>query len=146
LETFHGTFQEANPGLRFLHRGFALVEAVLCLVLHRIWDTPSASGGHHANLDADWVAQQARQVTLELAESKATLRFLIRDRDSKFTKAIDTVFQSEGRHITHIPIQTPNANAFAERWVSTVREECLDQLLILYETHLRRVLRTYGDY
>ncbi len=67
----------------------------------------------------------------ELAESKATIRFLIHDRDSKFTKAFDTVFQSQGMHILHTPFQTPNANALAERWVRTVREECLDQLLIL---------------
>ncbi len=67
----------------------------------------------------------------ELAESKATIRFLIHDRDSKFTKAFDTVFQSQGMHILHTPFQTPNANALAERWVRTVREECLDQPLIL---------------
>jgi transposase InsO family protein len=102
--------------------------------------------GITANPDAGWVTQQARQVMWELADSKATNRFLIHDRDSKFTKAFDTVFQSEGRHIIHTPFQTPNANAFAERWVRTVREECLDQLLILNEPHLRRVLKAYGDY
>ena len=102
--------------------------------------------GITANPDASWVTQQARQVMWEHAESKATNRFLIHDRDSKFTKSFDTVFQSEGMHIIHTPFKTPNANAFAERWVRTVREECLDQLLILNEPHLRRVLKTYGDY
>jgi putative transposase len=102
--------------------------------------------GITANPDASWVTQQARQVIWELEESKTTNRFLIHDRDSKFTKAFDTVFQSEGTHIIHTPFRTPNANAFAERWVRSVREECLDQLLILNEPHLRRVLKTYGDY
>jgi putative transposase len=92
------------------------------------------------------VTQQARQVKWDLADSKATFRFVIHDRDCKFTKAFDTVFQSEGTHIIQTPFQTPNANAFAERWVRTVREECLDQLLILNEPHLRRVLKTYSDY
>jgi putative transposase len=102
--------------------------------------------GITANPDAGWVTQQARQVVWELAESKAAIRFLIRDRDSKFTKTFDTVFQSEGTHIIQTPFQAPNANAFAERWVRTVREECLDQILILNEPHLRRVLKTYDDY
>ncbi len=102
--------------------------------------------GITANPDAGWVNQQARQVVWELAESKATNRFLVHDRDSKFTQAFDTVFKSEGMQIIHTPFKTPNANAFAERWVRTVREECLDQLLVLNEPHLRRVLKTYGDY
>lgn len=95
---------------------------------------------------ADWVTQQAREVVWELSENKQTLRYLIRDRDSKFTQEFDTVFQSEGAHIIETPFRAPNANAYAERWVRTVREECLDQLLILNEPHLRRVLKTYDDY
>lgn len=102
--------------------------------------------GITANPDASWVTQQARQVMWELENRKTTPRFLIHDRDSKFTQAFDTVFQSEGIHIIHTPFKTPNANAFAERWVRTVREECLDELLILNEPHLRRVLNTYHDY
>jgi putative transposase len=62
------------------------------------------------------------------------------------TQEFDTVFQSEGAHIIETPFRAPNANAYAERWVRTVREECLDQLLILNEPHLRRVLKTYDDY
>jgi len=102
--------------------------------------------GITANLDTGWVTQQARQVIWKLAESEATIHFLIRDRDSKFTMEFDTVFKSEGMHIIRTPFQTPNANAFVERWVRTVREECLDQLLIPNEPHLRRVMKTYDDY
>lgn len=102
--------------------------------------------GITANPDAGWVTQQARQVIWELTDSKTNIRFLIHDRDCKFRKAFDTVFQSEGAHIIQTPYRAPNANAYSERWVRTVREECLDQLLVLNETHLRRVLKTYGDY
>ena len=101
--------------------------------------------GITANPNAGWVTQQARQVVWELAESKADIRFLIRDRDSKFAQEFDTVFQSEGAHIIETPFRASNANAYAVRWVRTVREECLDQILILNEPHLRRVLQTYDE-
>jgi putative transposase len=106
--------------------------------------TPLA--GIIANPNAGWVTQQARQVVWELAENKQTIRYLISDRDSKFTQEFDTVFLSEGTQIIQTPFRASNANAYAERWVRTVREECLDQLLILNEPHLKSVLKTYDDY
>ncbi len=102
--------------------------------------------GITAHPNADWVTQQARQVVWELSESKTAFRFLIRDWDGKFTQEFDTVFQSEGAHIIETLFRAPNANAYAERWVRTVGEACLDHLLILNEPHLRRVLKTYDDY
>ena len=102
--------------------------------------------GITAHPNAGWVTQQARQVVWELSESKADIRFLIRDRDSKLTQEFDTVFQAEGTQIIQTPFRPPNANAYAERWVRTVREECLDQILILNEPHLKSVLKTYDDY
>jgi putative transposase len=69
------------------------------------------------------------------------MRFLIHDRDSKFTSAFDDVFRSEGIKVIHTPIRAPQANAYAERFVRTVRGECLDWLLILGRRHLERVLR-----
>jgi transposase InsO family protein len=71
---------------------------------------------------------------------------LIHDNDSKFTEAFDTVFASERIKIIHTPYRAPNANAYAERWVRTVREECLDKILVLSEGHLRRVMRDYVAY
>jgi transposase InsO family protein len=70
-------------------------------------------------------------------------QFLIRDRDSKFTRAFDDVFASDGIQTIQTPIQAPNANAFAERWVRTVRQECLDWMLIWGRRHLERVLDEY---
>jgi putative transposase len=96
--------------------------------------------------DGWWVAQQARQMVWTLEEDGADIRFLIHDNDSKFTANFDTVFQSEGLHVIHTPFQAPNANSVAERWVRSVREECLDHLLILNQAHLRLVLNTFIDY
>jgi putative transposase len=67
----------------------------------------------------------------------------VRDRDSKFTLAFDEVFRSAASEVIRTPVKAPRANAYAERWVRTVRTECLDWLLILNQTHLERVLRVY---
>ena len=97
--------------------------------------------------DAPWVTQQARQLSWQLQEERARpLRFLIRDRDGKFPVSFDAVFASEGLTIVKTPPRTPNANAFAERVVRSLREECLDHLLIVNQAHLRSVLTQYADY
>jgi len=81
-----------------------------------------------------------------LPERATPVRFLIRDRDSKFTRDFDTVFRSEGVEIIRTPIRSPKANAIAERFVRTVRAECLDWLLIVNRRHLEQVLRVYVDH
>ena len=104
------------------------------------------SGRLHANTNSAWVTQQAHQFTWTLAERTSSMRFLIHDRDTKFSRTFDTVFQGQSIEIIRTPFRTPKANAFAERWVRAVRAECLDQLLILNQRHLRRVLTEYIDY
>jgi putative transposase len=74
------------------------------------------------------------------------VRFLVRDRDSKYTRPFDTVFEAEGAEVILTPIRSPKANAFAESWVETVRHECLDWIIVLGRRHLDRVLRTYAEH
>src|SRR5260221_9766237 len=93
-----------------------------------------------------WVTQQARQVLWQLQDREPSIRFLIHDRDTKFIGSFETVFAAEGIETILTPYRAPNANAVAERWVRSVREECLDRLLIINQTHLRCVLREYVDY
>jgi putative transposase len=90
-----------------------------------------------------WVEQQARQIMWELFDRGTNIRFLIRDNDKKFTEVFDTVFRSEGVNVISTPVRAPNANAFMERWIRSVRGECLDKLLIINQTHLRRIMCDY---
>ncbi len=97
--------------------------------------------GCTTNPTGAWVAQQARNLSFTGLLDRT--RFLIHDRDSKFAFAFDEVFHSEGIAVIHTPIRAPQANAYAERFVRTVRAECLDWLLIIGRRHLERVLRAY---
>lgn len=92
----------------------------------------------------EWVTQEARNFLLELGERADAFRFLVRDRDTKFTHSFDAVFTSVGIEILRSPPRAPKANAYAERWIGTVRRECLDRLLIFHERQLRSVLAEYA--
>jgi transposase InsO family protein len=93
---------------------------------------------------AAWVTQQARQLTWSLSHRPEPCRYVIRDRDQKFTDSFDEVFRSAGCEIVRTPFCAPQANGVAERFVRTVRSECLDWLLILNEQHLRQVLAVFA--
>jgi transposase InsO family protein len=105
----------------------------------RVWIT-----GVTAHPNAGWVTQQARNVTGDLADAAITTKFLVRDRDTKYVGSFDDVFRAEGTEILQTPFRTPNANAFAERFVRTVRSECVDHLLVVNEDHLEGILRSYA--
>ena len=96
--------------------------------------------------NAQWVTQQARQFAWTLPERIQPPRFLIRDRDQKFTSGFDAVFRGAGLQVVRTPPRAPTANAVAERFVRTVRAECLDWLLIANSRHLQRVLRVFIDH
>jgi putative transposase len=90
-----------------------------------------------------WVIQQVRNFTFELDERLKPIRFLIHDRDAKFCGPFDEVFATEGLQVVRTPIRAPRANGICERWIRTVRTECLDWLLIFSRRHLEHVLRVY---
>src|SRR5262245_50371053 len=102
--------------------------------------------GCTANPTGEWVAQQARQFAWRLQEQPPLFRYLIRDRDAKFTHSFDAIFASEGIRVIKTPVRAPKANTFAERFVGTVRRECLDWLLIVNRRHLEHVLRVFVDH
>ncbi len=81
---------------------------------------------------------------MDLGGRAGRFKFLLRDRDSKFTAAFDGVFSGNGTRVIKTPVRTPRANAFAERFVGTLRRECLDHVLILGEGHLRKVLAEFA--
>lgn len=89
------------------------------------------------------MTQQARQLTWTWQDQQTPIAFLIHDRDAKFGPTFDAIFRSEQIRIIRTPFRAPNANAFAERWIRSARQECLDHLLIINETRLKRVLTEY---
>jgi len=93
-----------------------------------------------------WLAQQARNVGMDLEDEGRLVRFLIRDRDSRFTAAFDAVFTSMGADVMRIPVRAPRANAIAERFVASIRRELLDRILIVNARHAGAVLREYEDH
>jgi len=127
---------------------FFCVDTVLLHRLYVLFVVEHATRRVHllgitANPTGAWVAQQARNLLIDLGDRAAQFRFLIRDRDSKFTDVFDAVFASDAIRILRTPVRAPRANAIAERWIGTVRRELLDRMLILNRHQLEAVLAEY---
>src|SRR5437879_4613511 len=104
-------------------------------------------GGVSTHPSGEWVTQEARNLTMALGERAARVKLLVRDRDAKFVASFDAAFAADGVRVVKTPVRAPQANAYAERWVRSVRAECLDWILIWNRRHLARVLSTYvGHY
>ena len=102
--------------------------------------------GVTAHPAGEWVAQQARNLLMKIGDDLGRFRYVIRDRDTKFTAAFDAVFAAEGIRVLPTPVRAPQANAYAERWVGTVRREVLDRTLILGRRQLVSVLTEYTEH
>jgi putative transposase len=127
---------------------FFTVETIWLKTLHVLFFIQLSTrrvvaAGVTANPDSVWITQQARNAAMDLNDRGVSVRFLLRDHDAKFSRSFDEVFGSEGGQVLRTPIRAPTANAHAERWVQTVRAECLDWTLVLGRRHLLRLLRGY---
>jgi putative transposase len=102
--------------------------------------------GITAHPTGEWVTQQARNLLMNLEQHADGFKFLIRDRDAKFTAAFDAALTAAGVRIIKTPVQALRANAIAERWIASARRECLDKMLITSERHLRLLLSEYTNH
>jgi putative transposase len=127
----------------FVHVDTVLLRRIYALIAVEHGSRRTFLVGVSAHPNGAWTTQAARNLLMDLGDRATTLKFLLRDRDSRFTRGFDAVFAADGIRILASPPQAPRANAICERMIGTLRRELLDRILILNERHLRQILTTY---
>jgi len=127
----------------FVHVDTVFLKRIYALIVVEHGTRRAHLAGITANPTGPWTVQAARNLLMDLGKRVDTLTFVLRDRDSRFTRAFDAVFAAEGIRILASPPQAPRANAICERMIGSLRRELLDRILIVNEQHLRRVLAEY---
>lgn len=127
----------------FVHVDTVLLRRIYALIAIEHGSRRTFLVGVSAHPSGAWTTQAARNLLMDLGDRATTLKFLLRDRDSRFTKGFDAVFAADGIRILTSPARAPRANAICERMIGTLRRELLDRILIVNERHLRQVLTTY---
>jgi putative transposase len=140
---FFTTQAKAVLAVDFVHLDTVFLKRIYALIVVEHGSHRVSLVGVSAHPTGAWTTQAARNLLMDLADHASTLTFLLRDRDSRFTPAFDTVFAADGIRILTSPARAPRANAICERMIGTLRRELLDRILIMNERHLRQVLTIY---
>src|ERR687894_413635 len=134
---------KAVLALDFLHVDTVFLRRVYALIAVEHGSRRTHLMGVSTHPTGAWTTQAARNLMMDLGDHVTTVKFLLRDRDSRFTRAFDAVFAADGIRILTSPPRAPRANAICERMIGTLRRELLDRILIVNERHLRQILTTY---